>query len=96
MNLNHTTRGAEIYLIRNELDYWLFSPQKMVVDSAQITCSSSMTLKWKMYYQCNWGPKGSHLLRKWMNGKDVLSGLDAESQIILIQNKMILKTMLSS
>jgi type III restriction enzyme len=33
--------GAEIYLIRNELDYWLYN-QKMVVGLARTICSSSM------------------------------------------------------
>lgn len=74
--------GAEIYLIRNELDYWLFSPKDgrrfspdymLIVNDAQNN---------EMYYQCLIEPKGGHLLEKDVWKEEVLVSLGDESEII--------------
>lgn len=62
-NLKQKYQGAEIYLLRNELDYYLFcrdgrrfSPDYMMIIND--------IKNHQIYYQCLFEPKGSHLLDK--------------------------------
>jgi type III restriction enzyme len=75
-------KGAEIYLIRNELDYWLFSPKDGRRFSPDYMLIINDAQNGEMYYQCLIEPKGGHLLEKDEWKEDVLISLDAESQII--------------
>jgi type III restriction enzyme len=55
-------KGAEIFLIRNELDYWLFSPQDGRRFSQDYLLIVNDVVNGEMYYQCLIEPKGGHLL----------------------------------
>ena len=62
--LKQSYQNAEIYLIRNELDYYLFD-----IDSGRRFSPDYMMIindfqNKKMYYQCLFEPKGGHLLDK--------------------------------
>lgn len=81
--LKHKYQGAEIYLIRNELDYSLFdrvsgrrfSPDYMMI----INDIKHHTL----YYQCLFEPKGGHLLEKDKWKEEALVELDKTAKIVL-------------
>ena len=75
-------KGAEIYLIRNELDYWLFSPKDGRRFSPDYMLIINDAQNGEMYYQCLIEPKGGHLLEKDEWKEDILISLDAESQIV--------------
>ncbi len=75
-------KGAEIYLIRNELDYWLFSPKDGRRFSPDYMLIINDAENGEMYYQCLIEPKGGHLLEKDAWKEEVLISLDDESQIV--------------
>ena len=75
-------KGAEIYLIRNELDYWLFSPKDGRRFSPDYMLIINDAENSEMYYQCLIEPKGGHLLEKDTWKEEVLISLDDESQIV--------------
>ncbi|MDR1942093.1 MAG: DEAD/DEAH box helicase family protein [Endomicrobium sp.] len=66
-NLKNKYKDAEIYIIRNELDYWLYNPadgRKFAPDHLLIINDYKNK---SMYYQCLIEPKGGHLIEhdKW-------------------------------
>lgn len=75
-------KGAEIYLIRNELDYWLFSP----IDGRRFSPDYMLIINdaqnGEMYYQCLIEPKGGHLLEKDAWKEEVLVSLADDSEIV--------------
>ena len=56
--------GCEIYLIRNELDYFIVSPKDGRRFSPDYLLIINDTLNHEMYYQIIIEPKGGHLLLK--------------------------------
>ena len=56
--------GCEIYLIRNELDYFIVSPKDGRRFSPDYLLIINDTINHEMYYQIIIEPKGSHLLLK--------------------------------
>lgn len=84
--LQQTYPTAEIYLIRNELDYALFniddgrrfSPDYMMI----INDTHNNTL----YYQCLFEPKGGHLLKKDEWKESALMSLEHKSQTQFYHN----------
>ena len=56
--------GCEIYLIRNELDYFIVSPKDGRRFSPDYLSIINDTLNHEMYYQIIIEPKGGHLLLK--------------------------------
>lgn len=74
---------AEIYLIRNELDYWLFSIEDGRRFSPDYMLIINDIKNNEMYYQCLIEPKGGHLLEKDKWKEDVLLSLDTESEVVL-------------
>lgn len=74
-------KGAEIYLIRNELDYWLFSPKDGRRFSPDYMLIINDAENGEMYYQCLIEPKGGHLLEKDAWKEEVLISLADECEI---------------
>lgn len=72
---------AEIFLIRNELDYWLFSPKDGRRFSPDYMLIINDVKNKEMYYQCLCEPKGGHLLEHDAWKEEVLINLNHEHQI---------------
>lgn len=75
-------QGAEIYLIRNELDYWLFSPQDGRRFSPDYLLIVNDVANGEMYYQCLIEPKGGHLLEHDAWKEEALISLNDDSEIV--------------
>lgn len=74
--------GAEIYLIRNELDYWLFSPQDGRRFSPDYMLIVNDVANGEMYYQCLIEPKGGHLLEQDAWKEEALISLADDSEVV--------------
>lgn len=74
--------GAEIYLIRNELDYWLFSPQDGRRFSPDYMLIVNDVTNGEMYYQCLIEPKGGHLLEQDAWKEEALISLADDSEVV--------------
>ncbi|CAH9018625.1 hypothetical protein NURINAE_01037 [Candidatus Nitrosacidococcus sp. I8] len=74
--------GAEIYLIRNELDYWLFNPQDGRRFSPDYLLFINDVLNETFYYQCFIEPKGGHLLEHDAWKEQALISLNEGSKVI--------------
>jgi len=74
--------GAEIYLIRNELDYWLFSPQDGRRFSPDYMLIVNDVANGEMYYQCLIEPKGGHLLEQDAWKEEALISLADDSKVV--------------
>jgi len=79
-------KGEEIYLIRNELDYWLFSPQDGRRFSPDYMLIVNDVKTGEMYYQCLVEPKGGHLLEQDAWKEEVLVSLADNSKVIFDVN----------
>ncbi len=73
---------AEIYLIRNELDYWLFSPQDGRKFSPDYIMIINDVANGKMYYQVLIEPKGGHLLEHDAWKEEALKSLSDKSEVV--------------
>lgn len=74
--------GAEVYLIRNELDYWLFSPQDGRRFSPDYMLIVNDVNSGEMYYQCLIEPKGGHLLEHDAWKEEALVSLAETSEVV--------------
>ncbi|MGQ0793168.1 MAG: DEAD/DEAH box helicase family protein [Deltaproteobacteria bacterium] len=74
--------GAEIYLIRNELDYWLFSPQDGRRFSPDYMLIVNDAQNGEMYYQALIEPKGGHLLERDAWKEEALISLADDSEVV--------------
>jgi type III restriction enzyme len=74
--------GAEIYLIRNELDYWLFSPQDGRRFSPDYILIVNDVKSGEIYYQVLIEPKGGHLLEQDAWKEKALISLADNSEIV--------------
>lgn len=74
--------GAEIYLIRNELDYWLFSPNDGRRFSPDYMLIVNDVTNGEMYYQCLIEPKGGHLLELDAWKEEALISLADNSEVV--------------
>jgi type III restriction enzyme len=81
-DLHNKYAGAEIYLIRNELDYWLFSPQDGRRFSPDYMLIVNDIANAEMYYQCLIEPKGGHLLEHDAWKEEALVSLTDNSEIV--------------
>ncbi|OOR85307.1 DEAD/DEAH box helicase family protein [Moraxella canis] len=88
-DLQITYQGAEIYLIRNELDYYIFDINSGRRFSPDYMMIINDIVKQKVYYQCLFEPKGGHLLDKDQWKEDALVEL---SEIIKIHNQNIINS----
>ncbi len=86
-NLRGKYQGAEIYLIRNELDYWLyslkdgrrFSPDYLLIINDVVTN--------QLYYQVIIEPKGGHLLEQDAWKEEALISLNDDSDVVFDSNE---------
>ncbi len=86
-NLRGKYQGAEIYLIRNELDYWLyslkdgrrFSPDYLLIINDVVTS--------QLYYQVIIEPKGGHLLEQDAWKEEALISLNDDSDVVFDSNE---------
>ncbi len=81
-NLNAKYEGAEIYLVRNELDYWLFSPQDGRRFSPDYMLIVNDVTNGEMYYQVLAEPKGGHLLEQDAWKEEALISLADNSEVV--------------
>ncbi len=81
-DLHAKYEGAEIYLVRNELDYWLFSPQDGRRFSPDYMLIVNDVKNGEMYYQCLIEPKGGHLLEQDAWKEEALISLTDESEVV--------------
>jgi len=75
--------GAEVYLIRNELDYWLYSPKDGRRFSPDYMLVINDTANNEMYYQCLIEPKGGHLLAHDAWKEEALVSIAATASVVL-------------
>ena len=75
-------KNAEIYLIRNEIDYWIFSPQDGRRFSPDYILIINDFITGEIYYQCLIEPKGGHILEQEIWKEEALISLDENSEIV--------------
>jgi type III restriction enzyme len=75
--------GAEVYLIRNELDYRIFGLKDGRTFSPDYVLIINDVAKKKLYYQCIIEPKGGHLLDMDSWKEETLMNLESMSEISL-------------
>ena len=75
-------KGSEIYLIRNELDYWLFNPRDGRRFSPDYMLIINDIVNGSLYYQCLIEPKGGHLLEKDAWKEEMLVSLGNNSEVV--------------
>lgn len=80
--LKQKYQGAEIYLIRNELDYYLFDIDSGRRFSPDYVMIINDVANKQLYYQCLFEPKGGHLLDKDEWKEQALLLLNNKSQVI--------------
>ncbi len=81
-DLRKRYEGAEIYLIRNELDYWLFSPHDGRRFSPDYILIVNDVATGEMYYQCLIEPKGGHILEQDLWKEQTLISLADDSEVV--------------
>jgi type III restriction enzyme len=81
-DLKSKYKGAEIYLIRNELDYYLYSPKDGRRFSPDYMLIINDIQNGEMYYQCLMEPKGGHILEQDLWKEKALISLSDESEIV--------------
>lgn len=86
--LKNKYQGAEIYLIRNELDYYLFNIEDGRRFSPDYMMIINDVANQKVYYQCLFEPKGGHLLQKDEWKEKALIALNDNSDIRFDDNAL--------
>ena len=81
ISLQEQYHGAEIYLVRNELDYWLFSEDGRRFSPDYLLFINDATSK-QLYYQCIVEAKGGHLIDKDKWKEDALVWLTETSRVM--------------
>ena len=79
-NLYMDYPGSEIFVIRNELDYWLFGFDGRRFSPDYLLIINDVMNK-KMYYQCLIEPKGGHILEQDKWKEDSLLMLNESSEV---------------
>lgn len=82
--LKQQYQGAEIFLIRNELDYYLFNPEDGRRFSPDYMLIINDIANRQMYYQCLIEPKGGHLLEHDAWKEQVLIDLQENSDVSFV------------
>ncbi len=80
-------KGAEIYLIRNELDYWLYSPQDGRRFSPDYMLIINDVANNELYYQVLIEPKGGHILDQDLWKEQALISLNDNSEVVFDSNE---------
>lgn len=81
-NLRQQYKGAEIYLIRNELDYWLYSLKDGRRFAPDYMLIINDVANQQLYYQVIIEPKGGHLLELDAWKEVALISLNDDSEVI--------------
>lgn len=81
-NLRQQYKGAEIYLIRNELDYWLYSLKDGRRFAPDYMLIINDVANQQLYYQVIIEPKGGHLLELDAWKEEALISLNDDSEVI--------------
>lgn len=81
-DLKQKYQGSEIYLIRNELDYYLFDIESGRRFSPDYMMIINDVKNQSLYYQCLFEPKGGHLLQKDEWKEKALISLNDNSKIV--------------
>lgn len=81
-DLRNKYKGAEVYLIRNELDYWLYSPQDGRRFSPDYMLIINDVENGEMYYQVLAEPKGGHLLEQDAWKEEALISLADDAEVV--------------
>lgn len=81
-DLRNKYKGAEVYVIRNELDYWLFSPQDGRRFSPDYMLIVNDVANGEMYYQVLIEPKGGHLLEQDAWKEQALISLADDAEVL--------------
>lgn len=82
VDLQQRYGGAEIYLIRNELDYWLYSLKDGRRFSPDYMLIINDVANQEMYYQVIIEPKGGHLLEQDAWKEEALISLNNGSEVV--------------
>lgn len=80
-------RGSEIYLIRNELDYWLYSLKdgRRFCPDYMLIINDIVNQQW--YYQVIIEPKGGHIIDQDAWKEEALISLNDESEVVFDSNE---------
>jgi len=81
-DLRDKYEGAEIYLLRNELDYWLYSVKDGRRFSPDYMLIINDVKNGELYYQCLIEPKGGHIIDKDAWKEESLVALSDDSEIV--------------
>lgn len=81
-DLRNKYQGSEIYLVRNELDYWLFSPQDGRRFSPDYMLIVNDVTNGELYYQVLAEPKGGHILEQDIWKEEALISLADNSEVV--------------
>lgn len=81
-DLHTKYEGAEIYLIRNELDYWLYSLKDGRRFSPDYMLIINDVVRNELYYQVIIEPKGGHLLEQDAWKEEALISLNDASEVV--------------
>lgn len=78
--------GTEIYVVRNELDYWLFNPADARRFSPDYLVFINDAKNKRLYYQCIIEVKGGHLLQQDEWKEEALESLSDGAEVSFEQN----------
>jgi type III restriction enzyme len=86
-DLKDKYKGAEIYLIRNEMDYWLYSLKDGRRFSPDYLLIINDVVNKQLYYQVIIEPKGGHLLEQDDWKEEALISLNDDSEVTFDTNE---------
>lgn len=86
-DLSAKYEGSEIYLIRNELDYWLYSLKDGRRFSPDYILIINDVANQQLYYQVIIEPKGGHLLEQDAWKEEALISLNDNSEVVFDSNE---------
>jgi type III restriction enzyme len=81
-DLHAKYEGSEIYLIRNELDYWLYSLKDGRRFSPDYMLIINDVVNQQLYYQVIIEPKGGHIIEQDAWKEEALISLNDDSEVV--------------
>jgi type III restriction enzyme len=79
--------GSEVYLIRNELDYWLYSLKDGRRFSPDYMLIINDVVNQQLYYQVIIEPKGGHIIEQDAWKEEALISLNDDSEVVFDTNE---------
>jgi type III restriction enzyme len=86
-DLHAKYEGSEIYLVRNELDYWLYSLKDGRRFSPDYMLIINDVANKQLYYQVIIEPKGGHILDQDLWKEEALISLNDDSEVVFDANE---------